>query len=41
MIQAVCAVVHKNMKPEHALDLYQTQKSKHASKKKNGNNDLT
>jgi putative autoinducer-2 (AI-2) aldolase len=28
MIQAVGAVVHKNMKPEHALDLYQTLKKK-------------
>jgi len=28
MIQAVRAVVHKNMKPEHALDLYQTLKNK-------------
>ncbi|MBN1760607.1 MAG: 3-hydroxy-5-phosphonooxypentane-2,4-dione thiolase [Chitinispirillaceae bacterium] len=33
MIQAVGAVVHKNMKPEHALELYQTLKSKHAAKK--------
>ncbi|HTP28175.1 MAG TPA: 3-hydroxy-5-phosphonooxypentane-2,4-dione thiolase [Anaeromyxobacteraceae bacterium] len=31
MIQAVRAVVHKNMKPEHALDLYQTLKNKPAS----------
>jgi putative autoinducer-2 (AI-2) aldolase len=28
MLQAVRAVVHKNMKPEHALDLYRTLKSK-------------
>jgi len=34
MIQAVGAVVHKNMKPEHALDLYRTLKSNHASKQK-------
>jgi len=31
MIQAVRAVVHKNMKPEHALDLYQTLKNKPAA----------
>jgi putative autoinducer-2 (AI-2) aldolase len=28
MIQAVRAVVHKNMKPEHALDLFRTLKNK-------------
>ena len=28
MLQAVRACVHKNMKPEHALDLYRTLKSK-------------
>ena len=31
MIQAVRAVVHKNMKPEHALDLYQTLKNRPAA----------
>jgi putative autoinducer-2 (AI-2) aldolase len=34
MIQAVRAVVHKNMKPEHALDLYRTLKAKQDAKKK-------
>ncbi len=34
MIQAVGAVVHKNMKPEHALDLYQSLKRDRAAKKK-------
>jgi len=32
MLQAVRAVVHKNMKPEHALDLYRTLKSKPAAR---------
>jgi putative autoinducer-2 (AI-2) aldolase len=31
MIQAVRAVVHKNMKPEHALDLYRTLKNQPAA----------
>ncbi|HET6414117.1 MAG TPA: 3-hydroxy-5-phosphonooxypentane-2,4-dione thiolase [Anaeromyxobacter sp.] len=31
MIQAVRAVVHKNMKPGHALDLYQTLKNRPAA----------
>lgn len=35
MVQAVHAVVHKDMQPEHALDLYQTLKQQHASEKKN------
>jgi putative autoinducer-2 (AI-2) aldolase len=34
MIQAVRAVVHKNMKPEHALELYRTLKNKIEQKKK-------
>jgi putative autoinducer-2 (AI-2) aldolase len=34
MIQAVRAVVHKNLKPEHALELYQTLKAKYLQKKK-------
>ncbi|MBN2352329.1 MAG: 3-hydroxy-5-phosphonooxypentane-2,4-dione thiolase [Spirochaetales bacterium] len=33
MIQAVRAVVHKHTKPEHALELYQTLKEKHAGKR--------
>jgi len=32
MLQAVRACVHKNMKPEHALDLYRTLKSKPAAR---------
>jgi putative autoinducer-2 (AI-2) aldolase len=34
MIQAVRAVVHKNMKPEQALELYRTLKNKYGSKKR-------
>jgi putative autoinducer-2 (AI-2) aldolase len=34
MIQAVRAVVHKSMKPEHALELYRTLKAKQTSPKK-------
>ncbi len=34
MIQAVGAVVHRNMQPQHALDLYRSLKDKNASKKK-------
>jgi putative autoinducer-2 (AI-2) aldolase len=33
MLQAVRAVVHKNMKPEHALELYRTLKAKRDKKK--------
>ncbi len=33
MIQAVRAVVHKNLKPEQALELYRSLKEKHAPKK--------